>query len=292
MIKKFLMALLMAFSSVAMASQIEIVVPVAPGGAVDMSARGLSQALTKAGYNNIVVYKPGGNNEIARNYVVDKKDNVVFVGSTATFVFSNIVLDRDNQYVKDLNLYGPSLVNSMAFYVPSDSNIKSPRDLINSAKDLKTPLVCGVSNSHGEILLLAINAKYGTNFKPVPYKGTGQMLPDLLGNHIPCAFDQTAPYIKIGDRVRWLAVTGKSSRKDVAHINTVLRDFQFENWYAAAVVKTGNLANDKRLINILSTWSQDADLAKPLLEQDFVVSGPDDLNTRAKRETEQYRGRK
>jgi tripartite-type tricarboxylate transporter receptor subunit TctC len=292
MIKKFLMALLMAFSSMAMASQIEIVVPVAPGGAVDMSARGLSQALTKAGYDNIVVYKPGGNNEIARNYVIDKKDNVVFVGSTATFVFSNIVLEKDNQYVKDLNLYGPSLINSMAFYVPGDSKIKSLKDLVDSARDPKTPLVCGVSNSHGEILLLSINNKYGTNFKPVPYKGTGQMLPDLMGSHIPCAFDQTAPYVKIGDRVRWLAVSGKSSRRDVPYISTILKDFRFENWYAAAIVKNGNLANDKKLINILSNWSQDVELVKPLLEQDFVVSAPDDLNTRAKKETEQYRGRK
>lgn len=284
------MCLAMVFASIAAASQpIEIVVPVVPGGAVDMSARALSQALTKAGYDNVVVYKPGANNEIARVYTVEKRDNVITVGSSATFVFSNVILDRENQHVKDFLIRGPSLTNSMAFFAPVAGKFHNLRDLISAARDHQSPLMCGVSNNHGETLLMLMNKIYGTNFKPVIYKGTGQLIPDLIGAHIPCVFDQTAPYMRLDDRVRWLGVSGRTGRPFVPLISDVLQNFRFDNWYAAAVPKDGNLVKDTRLISLLDNWSQDSSLVGLLIEQDFVVAKSEDLNSRATKETNLYR---
>jgi hypothetical protein len=41
------------------------------------------------------------------------------------------------------------------------------------------------------------------------YKGTGQMQPNVIGGQLICAFDQTAPYSQLGDKVRWLATSAK-----------------------------------------------------------------------------------
>ena len=267
---------------------IELVVPTAPGGAVDTTARSISKELTEHGYENIVTYYPGANGELATQRVFEKRNNVIFVASMANFVFQDVALNRSNQLSTSMKLLGPTVTNSMAFFVSGNNETSTLNELIAIAKTKSQP--CGVSNNHGEIILRQINKQYNTQFEPVMYKGTGKMLPDVIGGHLPCAFDQTAPYVAQGDRVRWLGTSDNIRIKSgVPTIATVLPGFYFVNWYASAVPVESNLLNDTKLINLLKNWSQNQILAKPLVDQGFIVSPADEnLNTRAARETEFY----
>jgi len=268
---------------------IEIVVPTAPGGAVDMTARAISKALTDQGQENFVTYHPGANGELAFNRVFEKQSNTVLVGSMATFVFTDVVNDKQNQAAKTMNLFGPSVTNAMFFVVGAGSKFKSLKDLITEAKTIEQP--CGVSNSHGEILLKAMNKQYKTKFVPVMYKGTGQLIPDVIGGHTLCAFDQTAPYIMLGEKIRWLGTSSHEKIKEgVPTIASVLPGFYFENWYAAAVPNNSNLLENKTVVSTLRHWSQNKESAQPLVDRGFVpVLADSELNARAKQETNHYR---
>lgn len=289
MIKKFTQFIFaMAFCATVLAADpITIVVPTPPGGAVDMTARGLSKALINKGHDNVVVYHPGASGDIALNIALEKRDNVIFVASSANFVFSNVLLNRENIYATKTQLLGPSVTNPMVFIVPQTGEFKTFRDFIESAKKKET--VCGTSNSHGEIELKHINSTYGTKFIPVPYKGTGQMLPDIVGGHTPCGYDQIAAYTGLEDKVKFLA-SSKVVRDDIPVMSSVLPKYYFETWYATAIPNNSNLLKNAELISVIKTWNQDTALTKPLTEKSFIVVKADsDLNARAIKETEHYR---
>lgn len=293
--KKKIYALLTAFvlslsyMDYAMAENVvEIYVPTPPGGAVDMTARSLSKALLGNGYANAVIYQPGANGDIALNKTLEKSNNSILVASSANFVFSHLVFDRENIHARDLQIVGPSVSNAMAFYSPSKGT-KTFKDLIAQARQNDLP--CATSNSHGEIELRQINKQYGTRFTAVPYKGTGQLVPDLVGGHVSCAYDQIAPYAQLQDKVNFLATSGtKQFKSTIPLISTVLPGYQFVTWYAFAIPKNSPLLNNKKFLDVARNWNQNKELTDPLVERSFAVEPYDpNLNIRAVKESSHYR---
>jgi tripartite-type tricarboxylate transporter receptor subunit TctC len=135
-----------------------------------------------------------------------------------------------------------------------------------------------------------MNKEYGTKFTPVMYKGTGQMLPNVIGGQLKCAYDQTGPYTSQGDKVRWLATSAANPiRPGVPTIGSVLPGFKFETWYAAAVPNNSNLLKNSAVIDILRFWQNDRDVVQPLLTQGFTISPTQiNLNRIATNETDSY----
>lgn len=269
-------------------TSIELVVPTPPGGAIDNTARAISKSLQAKGINNVVSYQPGAGGEIAIGAVLKKRNNVILVASAANFVFLDVSTNQKIRVAENLQLFGPSVTNAMGFVVAPTTQFKTFKDMVDYAKRQELP--CGVSNSHGEILLQRINRDYGTKFNPVMYKGTGQMQPNVIGGQLICAFDQTAPYKQLSDKVRWLATSARTSvLNDVPAMNLVLPNFSFDNWYAAGVPMGSNLLNNTVVIDVLQYWQNDREVVQPLVNQGFVVSPTVvNLNSRAQRETDTY----
>lgn len=267
---------------------IALIVPTPPGGAIDLTARAISKALTVKGVHNRVVYHPGANGDIALGKVLENRDRSILIASSANFVFSNLVFNRDNIYIKDLELIGPSLTNAMAFYAPLNKPIKSINDLVDQAKKTETP--CATSNSHGELQLMEMNKRFGTKFVNVPYRGTGQLIPDLIGGHVGCAYDQIAPYTQLQDKIIILATSGEQSYKsEIPTINNTFANYTFTTWYAVGIPKNSPLLKNVEILNVLTTWNQDKDLVGPLVERSFVPTRADaKLNDRALKETQYH----
>jgi tripartite-type tricarboxylate transporter receptor subunit TctC len=269
--------------NLAWAQPIELVTPNVPGGAVDMTARAMSKALTNAGIENIVTYHPGANGDIALRHVLQKQNNIVLVASKATFVFSNVTAKRDNIFTKNMTLLGPTVTNAMVFITTNQT--LTIQDLVKKA--LKEPVHCGVSNAHGEIELKSINKRFNTKFEPILYKGTGQLIPDVVGGHVLCAYDQIAPYAGMRSRVRFLAAS--RAWDNVPAISDVLPNYSYETWFGAAIPNNSNLLSNNKVLTIISNWSQDQELAKLMTDRTFEVSPADPkLNHRAEQETKQY----
>jgi tripartite-type tricarboxylate transporter receptor subunit TctC len=287
----FLTAFVMSFATINYAwstETIELIVPTPPGGAIDTTARAISKAMTAQGINNVVVHQPGAGGEIAIANVLKKQNNVIFVASSANFVFLDVSTNQKVQVTNNMQLFGPSVLNAMGFVVAPGNQFKTFKELITVAKAEEVP--CGVSNTHGEILLNRMNKEYGTKFTPVMYKGTGQMLPNVIGGQLKCAYDQTGPYTSQGDKVRWLATSAANPiRPGVPTIGSVLPGFKFETWYAAAVPNNSNLLKNSAVIDILRFWQNDRDVVQPLLTQGFTISPTQiNLNRIATNETDSY----
>lgn len=267
---------------------IELVVPTPPGGAIDNTARAISKSLSARGINNVVTYQPGAAGEIAVANVLKKRDNVVLVASSANFVFLDVATNQKVRVAENLQLFGPSVTNAMGIVVAPNTQFKSFKDMIDLAKRQELP--CGVSNSHGEIVLQRINREYGTRFTPVMYKGTGQMQPNVIGGQLICAYDQTAPYSQLGDKVRWLATSAREPLfEGVPTMGSVLPNFSFATWYAAGVPNGSNLLNNATVVDVLKYWQTDRDSVQALVRQGFVVSPTViNLNQRAISETDTY----
>jgi tripartite-type tricarboxylate transporter receptor subunit TctC len=267
---------------------IELVVPTPPGGAIDNTARAISNSLQAKGINNVVSYQPGAAGEIAIGSVLKKRDNVILVASSANFVFLDVATNQKVRVAENLQLFGPSLTNAMGFVVAPTTQFKSFKDLIDHAKQQELP--CGVANSHGEIVLQRLNREYNTKFTPVMYKGTGQMQPNVVGGQLICAYDQTAPYSQLGDKVRWLATSAKNPViNGVPTVASALPNFSFETWYAVGIPNGSNLLTNTVVLDVLQYWQTDREAVQALVNQGFVVSPTVvNLNSRARGEVETY----
>ena len=269
---KRLLLLLLFVTTTAFASPVNIVISVTPGGAIDLTGRTLSKILSDNGIDNIVTDKPGADGDIAYNYVMVERDNVILAGAAANFVFSHVVQNRDNFHSTTMTIIAPVAKTPMAF-LTGPKGFATFNSMIASAKTTQLP--CGVSNAHGTVELTRINKMYGTKFEPVPYKGSGPVAQDLGGNNLRCAYDSVASHIPRHEagQLRILAVTHKT--KITAPLaSTALPGYAFENWYGFAIPNGSNLLANQRLLDIMQNFGQYTEQVKPMVDQGFILEKP------------------
>lgn len=209
---KFLATVLLFVSTAVFAAQpIEIVVPYPPGGATDSLGRIVAEILTDKGMPAVVLNKPGADAVIGANYAAKSKPDgtTLFVGATGA-LDANIAFHAEGmQYTEKSFVPIVPLANiSYVLAVP----VASP---IQNYEQFKVYV-----RSHPDKFTLAFwNANTANIFydwakkeklpRPtiVLYKGSGPQMTDLVGNHIPFAYDTwlaIAPQFE-ADKVRVLA---------------------------------------------------------------------------------------
>jgi tripartite-type tricarboxylate transporter receptor subunit TctC len=134
----------------------------------------------------------------------------------------------------------------------------------------------------------------GIDMVYVPYKGTGALIPDLLGGRLQAAIDNVlivTPHMKAG-ALRGLAVTSAERSPVVPELPTIAESgapgFQSSGWFGI-LAATGTPAAIVRKLNIeIAAAMQQPDLRERLLAQGATpLSGPpDDLRRLLAREHE------
>lgn len=182
MLRAFLAASLLAAAAVASAQQyperpIRLLVPFAPGGVVDTSARILANKLTeRLGWQFVVDNRPGGNGFIAVNTAARANPDgyTLLVAHTGEFavnpaVFKDVPYDLDRDFAPITMLSdAPMLV-----VVGAQSPIKSWKDLIAMAKAKPGQVTYG-SPGNGSVNHLAtewLASAAGIKLNHIPYKG-------------------------------------------------------------------------------------------------------------------------
>jgi len=117
--------------------QVEITVPYAAGGGVDMLARLISEQLSKLGYPAIVENRPGAGSTVGTRYVAGKpKDghSLLMMNnaySLAPAIFKNLGYDPKKDLEGVINVaYAPMLI-----VVPTNSPIKDFGDLVKRGRE-------------------------------------------------------------------------------------------------------------------------------------------------------------
>jgi tripartite-type tricarboxylate transporter receptor subunit TctC len=193
---------------------VRIINPFSPGGSLDLVARLLAKSLTNdLGQQFIVENRPGAGGSIGVELVAKSPAD----GYTLLIVQSSITVNPSLQRkvgydpVKDFEPV--SKVSSYMFFVVAHPSlpVRSVKALIALAKanpgQINYASVGVGSGTHlaGELF----GHMAGVKLAHIPYKGTGQVMPDLLGGQIALTFGSTSvvPQVKSGKLVA-LAVTG------------------------------------------------------------------------------------
>lgn len=245
---------------------IEMVIPWAPGGPADIAGRIFANELTKVLKVPITpAYKAGATATIGGAYVVKaKKDGYTFlVGGTGWLLGSLTLEDVPYDPLKDFIPIAKISTVPNGIFVKSDSPFKTLEDLINSAKKNPRAVSYGTSGaaSDGRFNVEILQKAAGIELKHVPFKGTGDVPPAVMGGHVDFGMAQMSvlvPFIKAGN-IRALAITGMSKMKDFPDVPT-FKDRGFEqtflsNWngilvatgVSQNVVETLILASEKAI---------------------------------------------
>ncbi len=195
------------------AKPIRLVVPFAPGGAADTTARMLGEALSKQlGQPVIVENKPGGGATVGATLVANS------AADGYTVLYTTPGPQITNPYLMAKLSYNPDdlvPVSRVAWFpnvlvVNPSLPVSNIRELIDYARQNPGRVNFGSAgigaSSHlaGELFKTAANIQ----ISHVPYKGTGQVISDLVGGNIQMSIDSLSvymPYIKSG-QVRALGV--------------------------------------------------------------------------------------
>ncbi|MBV6306348.1 tripartite tricarboxylate transporter substrate binding protein [Candidimonas humi] len=202
---------------------IHLVVPFAPGGGADTSARMVAEPWTKVlGQAVVVENRPGAGGTIGAGFVAHAAaDGYTLLYTTpgqqmtAPYLFKNLGYDP----FKSLISVGKLLVGANVLVVTNALPVRTVRELIDYAKAHPGKLgfassgVGSTSHLAGELF----KQEAGIDIFHVAYRGTGPALNDLMGGQVPMTIDTLSvylPYIKSG-KVRALGVSTKS-RSDAA----------------------------------------------------------------------------
>ncbi len=194
---------------------VKIIVPFAPGGNVDITARlvapGLSETL---GQPVVVENKPGAGGTIGADQVAKSPADgyTLLMGSNSTFSVAPSLYPK-NPYnpVKD---FAPVVMIASAPFVlvtnPAAPD-RSAKDLVASAKASpgKLTMSSAGTGSSNHLVGELFQEISGAKFTHVPYKGSGQALTDLMGGQVDLHFDQitsAASHIQ-GGKLRALMVS-------------------------------------------------------------------------------------
>jgi tripartite-type tricarboxylate transporter receptor subunit TctC len=194
---------------------IRMVVPYAPGGNVDISARIIATPLAEAlGQTVVVDNRPGGGGNLGAALVAKSTadGHTLLVGSSGPLSVNPVIFKKlPYDSLKDFAPVSTVQAVPLVVLASPRSGIQSIADLVAAAKSRPGKLTiasagAGTTN-HFAIELFASMA--GVRLLHVPYKGSGPALSELLGGQVETMIDQLAAsigYVKDG-RLRVLAVT-------------------------------------------------------------------------------------
>jgi tripartite-type tricarboxylate transporter receptor subunit TctC len=194
---------------------IRLIVPYAPGGNIDITARTIAPGLAEALGTQIVVDNRGGaggtiGSELAAKSAPD--GYTLLMGSSGTLATAQALYPRLGfDPLKDFAY--TSLVSVVPLIAVTNPSLpaKNLKELIDLAKSRPGRLTVGSAgpgtSNHltGELF----QSMTHTKLVHVPYKGSGPALVDLMGGQIDIVFDQLSAsigHIQSG-RLRALAVT-------------------------------------------------------------------------------------
>jgi len=178
---------------------VQLVVPFAPGGAVDIFWRTILDSLAKNLNGTIAILnKPGGGGIVGTSYVVNSKPDGYTIGGgpTDVLIFAplftpNLPFDviNDLTYIAKL-AYWPQIV-----IVRADSPFKTLEELIAFAKANPKKLKAGTPGpgTAPHMALQLFNQDAKIEIVPVIFGGAGEIMPQLLGGHLDLAFMAPSP---------------------------------------------------------------------------------------------------
>jgi tripartite-type tricarboxylate transporter receptor subunit TctC len=199
------------------AKPVRIVVPLVPGGNLDIVARAVGQRLGEGlGQQVIVENRPGASSLVGTQYVAKSAaDGYTLLAMANTFAsVPSVVANPGYDPIKDFTGVTLTCKVAQVLVVTPALPVKSVKELVALAKARPGELSYGSSGngSTGHFAAELFNQKAGLKMLHVPYKGNAQALVDIIAGQVMMMYDQVStshPHVKAG-KLKALAVTSST----------------------------------------------------------------------------------
>lgn len=254
---------------------LRIIVPFAPGGSGDITARMLGEFITKkTGQAVVVENKPGANGiigvEAARRSPND--GSVLMLATTSTHLanpslFKSLPYDPE----KDFTLVGHFGTGSTFVLVRPASPFKTLPDLVAYAKDNPGKLNYGHFNASSNIPGHMLGKVAGIKLTPIPYKQIGSAMTDLMSGQLDVIFVDTVAgdsYVAQG-QLRAIAAMGARrlpKYPDLPLITEIYPDYTVSAGFLGIAVPAGAPQPVLQALNDLINEAVTTDPMKSQLE--------------------------
>jgi tripartite-type tricarboxylate transporter receptor subunit TctC len=223
-------------------STIQLVVPFAPGGATDIFWRTVADSLSKNLNGTIAILnKTGGGGIVGTSSVVNSKPDgyTLAAGNSDTLNLTPLFTpDIPFDTVNDLTYIAKLAIFLHTLSVRTESPFKTIEEVAAFAKANPKKLKAGTPGvgTTPYMALHIFNQDAKVEITPVAFGGGGEVVPQLLGGHIDCAFISIPPIKSqvLAGKARFLAMFSPNRHPAYPDIPTAV-----EKGYKQTIITTG-----------------------------------------------------
>ena len=256
---------------------LRIVVPNAPGGAADLTARAVGQKMSQGlGQPVVIDNKPGAGGVVAGDMVAKASPDghTLLLISSGTAVSATLFKTLPFDTIADFTPVAQLASFDLVIVVPSGGRFKTLAELVAWGKANPGKLNIGTPNIGTTQHLAAelFKSQAEVDAQIVPFNGTPAVINALRGSQIDAGLDILSPLlaqIKSGDLLP-LAITGKRRSRVLPDVPTAqeagIAGFDVTSWNGLAVPVKTPKAVVERLHREISAALNDAGVKKQLLD--------------------------
>jgi tripartite-type tricarboxylate transporter receptor subunit TctC len=241
---------------------VRIIVPIAPAGATDITARLMGQWLSeRLGQPFIIENRPGGGGNIGTEAAVHAPADGYTLLMAGSFNATNAALyDKVNfNFIRDIAPVAGVFRGPFAMVVHPSVPAKSVPEFIAYAKvnPRKINMASAGNGTASHVAGELFKMMAGVDLVHVPYRGGGPGLNDLLGGQVQVMFPTTVAsigHIRSG-RLRALAVTAATRSDALPDIPTVgefVLGYEASTWYGVCAPK--GTPTSRFALGLLFAW--------------------------------------
>ena len=202
---------------------IEMVIGFSAGGGQDIMTRTLGPYLERqlGGARIVVINRPGASGEIGYASVARAAPDGYTLGIVSTPGLIAIPLQRKTQYDPASLVPVARIVDdATAVVVNTESKFQSLKGYLDQARSAPGTVSAGYNGvgTNGHIGILLVEQATGIQFNGIPYQGTGQSRPALLGGHVDSVYMGLGEYLEAArdskSRVRLLGYMSPARIKE------------------------------------------------------------------------------
>jgi tripartite-type tricarboxylate transporter receptor subunit TctC len=213
------------------AKPVRIVVPFAPGGNLDVTARLLGESMAKQmGQPFVVENRAGAGGALGSEAVAKSAPDgyTLVAGTTATTIVSPLLIANSPYQLQSFAPIGMMAVTPLVLEVPAASPHRDFKSYLAYVRANPGRVTIGHSGNGttNHIAILQLQEALKVSWNIVPYKGSGPALIDLMGGQIDSMVDQTSsslPQIQAG-KLRALAVGTRTRIADLPQVPTLAEE--------------------------------------------------------------------
>jgi tripartite-type tricarboxylate transporter receptor subunit TctC len=252
---------------------VQYVIPFSAGGESDVAARLQAQLFkTKYGQEMIVVNKPGAGGALAWSQLNGMPaDGYTVMGVNVPHIVLQPLEPNTPYKTEDITPVYFFHYTPDAIVVAAESPHKTYKDLLEFAKKNpgKVTFAGSAQYSANHMAHERFKRQAGVNTTYVPFKGTGDLIASLLGQHVTAAMTYSTLAVQQGSKVRLLAIASEKRSSlfpGVPTFKEVGLGWAGGAYRGIAVPKSMPPAVRKQVSDMMATLNKDPDYVKRMIE--------------------------